>query len=153
MPNSCSLSMPLAAGSISSKTARSMVESDISQLLRLSINLAQSRDLSFADLAQQMAFLPFLYLPNRNQRDQPRGQHVEQEEEGESTDGQYDLDPRHVDPPRERHAVDRQRFGDDDVTFEPHTDIDQKTHNRHQPRGAAPFLIPQQRPRHHDITE
>ncbi len=61
------------------------------------------------------------------ERDQAGGQHIQQQEQRKRADGQEDLDPRIVQLPCERHAVDGQPTGNDDVALELHADVDEYT--------------------------
>src|SRR5689334_11732811 len=87
-PSSRSFSIPLAAGSTSWKTASMVGFSDSSDISCSSglFQLAQRDDFRLADLAQAMGRLAFFHFPDRDERDQARGAHIQQQEEGEQAD-------------------------------------------------------------------
>src|SRR5512143_2761781 len=82
-PNCCNFSTPSEAGSISLNMARSVVTSDIIKPLLL--HLAESGNFGFTNLADEVSFLTFLHFPDRDQRNDARSQHIQQQEQGKCT--------------------------------------------------------------------
>ena len=58
-----------------------------------------------------------------------------------------------IETPRERHTVNAERNGNDDIAFKPHANINEETNNEDDPRSGTPFLIPQNSPRDHNVED